>query len=95
MKSVFNAHGWVKTDNRESGGVLFEDDILGCKHCQALVHGKDWRADGGFCCVCDGPVCNNCRNRMLTHGCENFEKKINQLLDDMHRKEQNSKVLGL
>jgi len=95
VRSVFSQHGWVKNDNRESGGVLFEDDILSCSHCQALIHGRDWRADGGFCCVCDAPICNRCRDRARTEGCENFQKKLDEMLTDLHRREQNAKVLGI
>lgn len=95
MKSVFTGHGWARIDNTESGGQLLEDDILGCKHCQALLHGHDWRADGGFCCVCDGPICNSCRDRTRVHGCEVFQKQVDTALNDLYRREQNAKVLGV
>lgn len=95
MKSIFTGHGYVMNDNRASGGLLFEDDLLGCKHCQGLIDKSKWRQQGAFCHACDSPLCSYCDQRQPQFGCEVFEKQISQAIENSYRKEQNAKVLGI
>lgn len=82
-------------DNRASGGRVREDDILGCRHCQACIDKAKWKVEGAFCHACDGPICSFCDARKSTFGCEVFEKRFARAIEESYRKEQNSKILGL
>lgn len=89
VKSVFNQAGYLFNDNRASGNGLKEADLLGCKHCQALIDKTKWKADGAFCHSCDGPICTRCDSRMPTFGCEVFERKLARAIEDQYRATQN------
>lgn len=95
MRSIFNGEGYLLADDRASGGQRVEASMLGCSHCQKLMRKTDWKADGAFCHCCDKPICGPCSDRMLTRGCENFMRQLEQAVDDSYRQEQNAKVMGL
>lgn len=95
-RSVFNGMGYVIADNTASDwGTKEEADLIGCAHCHGLIKKTDWQNDGGFCSCCDHAVCAHCADRMLTHGCENFKRKIDQAVEAQYRKQQNARILGL
>lgn len=94
MRSMFSGAGYVMVDNRASGGGMREDDILGCKHCQAAIDKSKWKENGAFCHACDGPICSHCDVRTSAFGCENFERKFARAIEDQYRREQFRKVLG-
>lgn len=93
MKSVFNGAGHLFADNRASdwGGVE-ESDLLGCKHCQALIKAHEWRAEGAFCHHCGGPICASCAG---IGGCTPFEQRLEQAISDHYRRQQNARILGI
>jgi hypothetical protein len=95
MKSIFNGAGYLKADNRGSGGKVDEADMLGCSHCQKLIKASEWRADGGFCHSCDAPVCNHCADRIPQHGCEVFLRVLETSLMRQYRRDQNARLMGL
>lgn len=68
MKSRFLAQGYVLNDNRHSGGMKAEDDILGCAHCQCAMEKHLWARFGYICSQCDGFVCTRCAESMRVHG---------------------------
>ena len=96
-KSFFAGVGYIMNDNRASGGVLTEDDVLGCKHCQACIDKRNWKAFGeNRCFKCDEPVCSICNLKMRATGeCTNFEKVVERAVEDRVRAEQNAKILGI
>lgn len=94
VKSVFTGHGFLMNDDRASGGEKEEADMVGCKHCLALIKKPDWQADGGFCHCCDAPICGPCADRMQTRGCENFLRVLEGALERKYRRDQLSRVLG-
>jgi hypothetical protein len=55
-----------------------------------------WKLKGGFCTVCDKPLCARCVERTYKFGCEGPEtKKLERALTELHRREQNAKLLGI
>lgn len=95
-KSIFNGAGYFMNDDRASGGALDEDDIIGCRHCPTPMKKREWKLDGGMCFVCSGPLCVSCTKRAQQFGCQGPEiKRIEQAVNDLHRREQNAKVLGI
>ena len=92
MKSISTGQGYLWSDNRCSGGQVEEADLLGCKHCQALIDKRKWREAGAFCHHCDGPICATCDS---VPGCTPFEQRLDQQLREAHRREQNAKLLGI
>jgi hypothetical protein len=93
-RSIFKQQGYIINDNRCSGGVLEEDDILGCSHCQKLMKRPQWQADGGFCHSCDAPLCGPCATRAMKDGCTVFLKTLESALEAQYRKEQYAKIAG-
>lgn len=91
-KSMFNQCGYLSNDNRNSGGVHEEDDILGCKHCQALIRKQEWKQQGGFCRACDSPLCVSCAYRAQKFGCEVFARQVENALHQIHLREQMAKL---
>lgn len=100
-KSIFDGAGYFMNDDRNSGGKLDEDDIIGCAHvlaadCTPIMKKSAWKMQGGMCFVCGKPMCPACTKRALKFGCEGpEEKRIEQAVNDRYRQQQNSKVLGL
>jgi len=95
VKSIYNGAGYLLADDRASGGLRDEQDMLGCNHCQRLMKKPDWKADGGFCHGCDAPVCPQCADRIPYHGCEKFLAMLEGQLEKKYRRDQNAKILGL
>jgi hypothetical protein len=96
MKSIFTGHGYFMNDDRASGGKLAEDDIIACGHSGVAMKKSDWKMHGGLCMVCDKPLSAAAVKRAQTFGCEGPEQlKIERALTELHRREQNAKVLGI
>ncbi len=95
VRSVFNGAGYLRSDNRCSGGDLDEADVVGCSHCQKIMKKTGWKADGGFCHRCDAPVCGLCCDRIPLHGCEVFMRVLETALAKKYRLEQNARLMGL
>ncbi len=96
MKSIFNGSGYFLNDDRASGGKKVEDDIVGCNHCHKPIKKTDWKMKGGFCTVCDRPLCHSCVERTHRFGCEGPEVlRLERALTELHRREQNAKLLGI
>lgn len=72
-----------------------EADVQTCSHCQAIILMQAWKNDGAFCRGCMKPICALCGDRMLTHGCEPFLKRLEMFLDATIKYEKFLKVAGL
>jgi len=95
-KSIFNGSGYFMNDDRASGGKLAEDDILACAHHGGAMKRSDWKLRGGMCMACAKPICAHCYDRTAKFGCEGpEEKRIAAAVNDLYRRSQNSKVLGI
>lgn len=95
MRTAFDGAGHLVNDNRGSGGALVETDVLGCKHCQAVIASNRFAQNFARCGNCDGPICLPCAIRMRTLGCENFKRQVDSALLDAHRKAQNLRCMGV
>jgi hypothetical protein len=96
MKSIYNGHGYLMHDDRNSGGKLREDDVLGCGHCQCTIAKRNWKAYGEHrCSSCDEPVCSICAFRIGQYGCENFKRFVDRTIDQRARAMQKAKIIGL
>ena len=87
--------GYVKNDNRNSGGILQEDDIVGCSHCQKAMNLKTWKEKGGWCSACDAHVCFICAERTKKEGCITFKQMIDTHLEAQAQRSQLERTLGL
>lgn len=96
MKSIFDGSGYYFNDDRASGGKFEEDDILGCRHCQAGIKKSHWLRNAGYarCPACDGFMCDTCYDKAKVEGCQVYERQVHRAVEDNYRKEQNAKVLG-
>lgn len=96
-KRIIDGAGWIRTDERASGGELVEDDMLGCGHCPRPIPKRKWEADGGFkCWKCDKVLCRECAAAPPRMECPGSDaQQIEKALSDNHRREQNAKVLGI
>ncbi len=78
-----------------------ESDIDTCAHCQRVlflhpVPGQVcWAEDGGFCLAEMRRICGPCADRVLTHGCENFVRKIEQYTESRIKYHSFLKLAGL
>jgi hypothetical protein len=72
-----------------------EADIRTCTHCETVIRMQAWKDDGGFCGKCMAPICGPCADRMLTHGCEPFIRKIEAAVEGAISLAQHRKVAGL
>lgn len=96
MKSIFHGAGYTFNDDRASGGKLVEDDIIACAHHGGAMKKSAWRMHGGLCTVCDAPLCVRCVGIANRFGCQGPETlRLERALSDLHRREQNAKVLGI
>ena len=94
--SIYTGQGYLLNDNSASGGTREEADMLGCKHCQALIKKTDWQTKGGMCMACSAPICHSCATRTVKFGCEGpYEKSIERAVEDQYRLTQNSRILGI
>jgi hypothetical protein len=87
--------GYYCNDDTASGGVKSQADIRTCTHCQAIIKMQEWKQDGGWCGQCSAPICPTCADRMLTHGCEPFIKKLEQALEMSSQLHHFRKLAGL
>ena len=87
--------GYMKIDNRCSGGLLFEDDVDGCRHCHAPIPRSKLLVAHAHCSNCDGPLCAPCGVRAMKFGCVTHDQWMTQLIEDQYRREQNAKILGI
>lgn len=95
-KSIFHGAGYYMNDDRASGGKLTEDDTLKCSHCPQGLRKSEWKMQGGMCFACREPLCVACTAKAQKFGCTGPEvKKIEQAVNDMHRREQNAKIIGV
>lgn len=81
-----NGQGYLLADNRAAGEGKDEDDIFACSHCQALMRGRDYKHEGGWCAKCFAPLCKHCAKRAETQGCTPFRKLIDRQLEENHRR---------
>jgi hypothetical protein len=96
MTSIFDGHGYFYNDDRNSGGKLDEDDLLGCGHCPKPLKKAEWKQQGGMCMVCNKPLCIHCYRRAIEFGCSGPEiARFEKELEDRYRREQNAKILGI
>lgn len=97
MKRFTDGAGWLFADNRCSGGKLEEADLLGCAHCARFVKKKEWENNGGFkAWCCDKPVCDECAKAPPNMECPGSQvAQIERAINDLYRREQNAKVLGI
>ena len=95
VKSIFNGAGYLRNDDRCSGGDLAEADVVGCSHCQKIMKKHFWRDDGGFCHACNAPVCGPCCDLIPRHGCEVFMRVLETRIARNYRLEQNARLMGL
>lgn len=94
----------IKTPHRHGAGYFLnnkalrrkdEADVQQCKHCESVILMQKWAEDGGWCGRCNAPICGPCADRMLTHGCEPFLKKIEAAFDMTVKLAQFRKLAGL
>lgn len=96
MKSIFNGSGYFLNDDRASGGKLAEDDIIACAHTNVAMKKSEWKIHGGMCMVCGKPISAAAVARAQKFGCEGPETmRLERALSELHRREQNAKVLGI
>jgi len=87
---------FLDNQNLPVGQGRKESDIRTCTHCETVIdlYGP-WKDDGGFCGKCFAPICGPCADRMLTHGCEPFIRKIEQAVDGTVKLAQHRRIAGL
>lgn len=52
--------GYVRQDNRASGGGLFEADVKTCAHCMAqIMMNPERQRPRNYCRKCDKYICDN------------------------------------
>jgi hypothetical protein len=97
LRSLANGQGYFFSDNRCSGGVLEEDDLIGCGHCPISMKKKEWNNNGGYRCVgCDRCLCPVCAAAPPQMKCLGTDAdRIERALNDLHRKQQNALILGI
>ncbi len=105
-RSRYSGSGYLLNDNRCSDGGVEEADILGCMHCHATVPRKKFESTISTyakCVACDGPLCPACGldTQLYGHGNPMHERTmphdqwVMTSLREIHRREQNAKVLGI
>lgn len=94
MKSRFAQSGYLINDNRASGGLREEDDILACNHCSALLRASEWKRAGGYCTGCDKPLCTRCLSEVGRTGCVPEVARLERAIADDYRRRQNARVCG-
>lgn len=66
-------------------GVQFEYETQTCSHHNgvSVVASNDPDATvdrGGHCLICDHWICSECADRGTIHGCENFNKRLDEAI---------------
>jgi hypothetical protein len=77
-----NTHlGHFISDNRVSGGELFEADVLVCSHCQRAAFKNPARVrPRAKCLKCNAYICDLCEGeRVRTGECKPFRQVIEEL----------------
>ena|SRR5215471_1541773 len=97
LRTMTNGQGYFCSDDTCSGGKKVEDDLLGCGHCPVPILKTKWNADGGYRCIsCDKPLCNACAARPPQLKCLGTDAdRIERALNDLHRRQQNARVMGI
>lgn len=80
--------------NNASGEKKEQADVKLCTHCEVVILLQKWKDDGGWCGKCMAPICGPCSDRMLTHGCEPFLKKIDAAFERAVKLKQYLKLAG-
>jgi hypothetical protein len=70
-------------------------DIQLCTHCEIVINLQLWKVDGGWCNKCFAPICGPCADRMLTHGCDPFMKRIEAAFETAIQLRQHRRLAGL
>jgi hypothetical protein len=86
---------FLNNQNQSVNNGRQEADVRTCTHCETLILMQAWKDDGGFCGKCMAPICGPCADRMLTHGCEPFIKKIEAAFDGAVNLAAHRKLVGL
>lgn len=100
-RSIFSQAGYLKSDDRCSGGGLTEDDVLGCGHCHAVIPKRDvTKPKTGLtmrahCSKCDQFLCVSCGLKAMHEGCVPHDEMIGRALNEAYRRDQNAKILGI
>jgi hypothetical protein len=89
--------GYVRNDDRVSGGKLLEGDVQTCPHCEAVIIMQQWKLDGGWCAKCEAPLCNNpsCIAETAKLGCVPFVRKIEKFLGSQEKFATYLRMAGL
>ena len=98
MTSIYDNMGYMRNDNRASGGGLEQEDMLGCNHCQASIRKSHWQKNGGWCHGCAKPVCLLCAKKLTAtppEPCRTWTQFVDEELQKLYVREQNAKILGL
>src|SRR5689334_17541062 len=85
--------GYLIIDHKAYDGTVVETDTDWCRHCQAVIDKRKWKADGGIwkCSGCDGPVCAACvsvRDSGNNLVCNPWKRQVDDAAEDMHRLEK-------
>ena len=87
--------GYLQANTGGHNNRQTEADIRTCTHCQTVINLSLWKDDGGYCSRCQAPICGQCADRMLTHGCEPFIAQIERACEVRHSLEQFRRLAGL
>lgn len=87
--------GYYKNDDRVSGGQQVEGDVRTCTHCQKIIIMQQWKDSGGWCGLCQAPICGSCADRMEFFGCESFVAMIEKRFNMIEKLAQYRKLAGL
>lgn len=91
MKSSHEGYYFYQDNDRK-----IEDAFLICSHCEQGMLRQAWKQRGGMCMVCDAPICTTCHGRTAKFGCEGPSvRKLERAVNELYRREQNAKILGI
>lgn len=95
MKTRTSGAGYYCYSGPDVPGGRFEADFFACAHCQCGMTKPAWESAGGLCFVCDEQICTNCLGRIAQHGCEGMKRKLDKAANDLYRRQQNARILGI
>lgn len=72
-----------------------EADVQTCAHCECIILMQKWKEQGAFCRGCMKPICYHCGGRLVTHGCENALRRIEQYHNALVKYDQYLRIAGL
>jgi hypothetical protein len=83
--------GYLRNDDRCSGGKLAEGDVQTCPHCQAVINMQQWAKAPvqNFCMKCMKPACPECED------CMPFIARIDRFSDAVVKYQTYLKQAGL